>query len=73
MYASYLYIVPPSEFSTQVESESDRLTGKSVGEDVFNLSKKILMEYKISVLSKDLSSCHVPPEIIKKQLKQDFT
>ena len=70
---SRVHIVPPSVASAQVESESDRLTGKFVGENVFNLSKKILTEYEISVLSKGLSFCPVPPEISKEQLKQDFT
>lgn len=44
-----------------------------MGENVLNLSNKVLTEAQINVLSEGVGFCPVPLEINKEQLKQDFT
>ena len=55
-----------------INSESERLTGKFVSNNVVNLSKKVLTESEISVLSKGLKFSPTPKELDRSQLKQDL-
>ena len=51
---------------------SDRITGKFVSQNVFNLSKRTLTEAEISLLSKGLKFCETPKELNRAQLKKDL-
>ena len=61
-----------SSKSNEVDGSGERLKGKFVGDNVFNLSSRVLTEAEISVLSKGLNFCPTPTKIESEQLKQDF-
>ena len=57
------------QVSEVVES---RKTGYFIGENIFNLSDKVLSDAEISVLSKGLGFCPTPENINHYELEQDF-
>ena len=51
---------------------NERLKGKFVSSNVFNLSKRVLSDAEISVLSKGLKFSPTPRELDRSQIKQDL-
>ena len=56
----------------EIDEESDRIKGKFVSDNVFNLSRRNITDGELSLLSKGLSFVPTPGKIDRGQVKNDF-
>ena len=61
-----------SNTASEGEGPNSRIEGKFVSDNVINLSKKILIEVQVKVLSKGLKFCPTPKEIDMAKIKEDL-
>ena len=61
-----------SNTASEGEGTNSRLDGKFVSDNVINLSKKVLTEAQIKVLSKGLKFCPTPKEIDRAKVMEDL-
>ena len=54
------------------ETQDQRLDGKFVSKNVFNLSSRALTEHEISVLDKELNFVPTPEKLDRLQIKNDL-
>ena len=56
----------------EIDEESDRIKGKFVSDNVFNLSRRNITDGELSLLSKGLSFVPTPGKIDRGQVKNDL-
>ena len=60
-------------YACQINEESNRIKGKFVSDNVFNLSRRNNTDDKLSMLSKNLSFVPTPEKIDRWQVKNNLT